>query len=129
MARLGQAEHTDLKTESVDRVMACLTIHHWHNLKTGFKELYRVLKKGGIMVIFTATPKQMNGYWLNHYFPNMLKDSMFQMPSFKYIQDALSYAGFSMVKNEAYSIKPNLEHLFLYAGKHYGKCASNLLMR
>jgi hypothetical protein len=43
-----------------------LTIHHWTDLKSGFSKLNKVLKPNGRIVIFTSTPKQMIGYWLNH---------------------------------------------------------------
>ena len=77
----GRAEHTGLPSNTVDGIMATLTLHHWQNLEQGFKEMNKVLKEQGNMVIFTATPKQMEGYWLNHYFPKMLCDSIHQMPS------------------------------------------------
>jgi ubiquinone/menaquinone biosynthesis C-methylase UbiE len=78
--RIGTAEKTNLIDNSVNGIIGSLTIHHWTDLKKGFSELYRVLKVDGRIVIFTSTPKQMEGYWLNHYFPRMLNDSIVQMP-------------------------------------------------
>jgi ubiquinone/menaquinone biosynthesis C-methylase UbiE len=74
--KLGHAQNTGLPSESINGIMASLTIHHWDNLETGFRELYRVLKPNGKLVVFTSTPKQMKGYWLNHYFPKMLEASI-----------------------------------------------------
>lgn len=117
--KMGKVENLPLDNESVDGIMASLTMHHWTDLEQGFRELYRVAKPDSNLVIFTATPKQMTGYWLNHYFPKMLKDSMAQMPSFEKVEQAISQAGFVIVETEKYNIRPDLADLFLYSGKHH----------
>jgi ubiquinone/menaquinone biosynthesis C-methylase UbiE len=115
--RTGTAEKTDLDSESIDGSIAVLTIHHWPNLNKGFAELYRVLKKNSRIVIFTSTPNQMKGYWLNHYFPKMLNDSIIQMPSFEKVKSAMDTTGFEIVSTEKYFVKPDLQDHFLYCGK------------
>jgi c-di-AMP phosphodiesterase-like protein len=60
----------------------------------------------------------MKGYWLNHYFPNMMKQSMEQMPSFLAVKKAMEKAGFIMIKKEKYFVQSDLEDAFLYIGKH-----------
>lgn len=70
-----------------------------------------------MIVLFTSTPEQMKGYWLNHYFPKMLQDSIIQMPSLAQISQALKQAGFSIQHTEIYNIRPDLEDKFLYCGK------------
>lgn len=116
--KVGTAERTNLTKNYVDGIIGTLTIHHWDDLNLGFKELYSVLKNNGKIVIFTSTPKQMKGYWLNHYFPKMLADSIRQMPALDNIKKAMIKAGFISVKTEYYSIEPTLEDKFLYCGKH-----------
>jgi ubiquinone/menaquinone biosynthesis C-methylase UbiE len=69
----GKAEALPLDSECVDGILASLTLHHWAILEKGFEELFRVAKPKSRLVIFTSTPEQMEGYWLNHYFPQMLK--------------------------------------------------------
>lgn len=98
--------------------LASLTIHHWKSLEKGFAEVYRVLETGGKFIIFTAFSEQMRGYWLNHYFPKMLKDSMDVMPSRQKVDSALNSAGFIIESVEKYFIQPDLRDLFLYSGKH-----------
>jgi len=115
--RIGNAEETGLPKNSIHGIIGTLTIHHWTNLFSGCSELYRILQEKGVLVLFTATPEQMKGYWLNHYFPKMLKDSIVQMPSFKQISEALRQAGFSIQYTEAYDIQPDIEDKFLYCGK------------
>lgn len=116
--RIGIAEKTGLASESVNGVITSLTIHHWADLEQGFKEMYRILKNEGNIVIFTTTPEQTKGYWLNHYFPKMIKDSVEQLPSYNRVKHLLLSAGFQLIRTDTYSVKPDLQDLFLYSGKH-----------
>ena len=116
--KLGTAENTDLPNNHVDGIIALLTIHHWTGLKNAFTELFRILKKDGKMVIFTSSPIQMKGYWLNHYFPKMMKASLIQMPSFDDIEIQATNVGFKIEVTKNYFVKPDLEDKFLYCGKH-----------
>ena len=71
--KIGSAEKTDLPQHSIDGIIGTLTIHHWTNLARAFSELNYILKPKGKIVIFTSTPQQMKGYWLNHYFPKNVR--------------------------------------------------------
>lgn len=115
--RVGTAEKTGLKSKSVDGVVGSLTIHHWADLEKGFGELQRILKPNGKIVIFTSTPEQMKGYWLNRYFPKMLEDSILQMPSLEKVSLAMKKSGIEVEATETYAVKPDLQDLFLYCGK------------
>ncbi len=115
--KIGSAENTGLPQNSVDGIMASLTIHHWVDLKKSFLELKRVLKPNGKIVIFTSTPEQMEGYWLKHYFPKMLADSINQMPTLKKVESAMKSVGIELYKTDEYFIKPDLQDQFLYCGK------------
>lgn len=114
----GTAEDMPVETECFDGGIATLTIHHWTDLHKAFMEIHRVLMPGARLVIFTATPQQMHGYWLNHYFPKMLSDSIKQMPSFETVSDAAMEAGFRVAGTEKYFIQDDLQDHFLYAGKN-----------
>lgn len=116
--RIGSAENTGLPQNVVDGIIASLTIHHWTNLKSGFSELNEVLKPNGRIVIFTSTPKQMKGYWLNHYFPKMLSDSIIQMPTLESVKTAIKNSGIELLGIDKYFIKPDLQDQFLYCRKH-----------
>lgn len=116
--RLGAVENLDLKQNSVDGVVAMLTIHHWEDLNKAFSEISRVLRSQAKLVIFTSTPKQMKEYWLNHYFPKMLEASIKQMPSLEDVERAMNINGLKVLKKEKYNVLPNLQDKFLYSGKH-----------
>jgi ubiquinone/menaquinone biosynthesis C-methylase UbiE len=115
--RLGTAENTGLEDRSVDGIIGSLTIHHWSSLTDAFTELSGILKSSSRIVIFTATPDQMKGYWLNHYFPKMLKASIDQMPTFERVKEAMEGAGIEVLNTEKYFVKPDLQDHFLYCGK------------
>jgi ubiquinone/menaquinone biosynthesis C-methylase UbiE len=114
----GAAEKLPLEDKLFDGIMGMLTIHHWTDLHSAFTELSRVLKGNGKIVLFTSTPEQMEGYWLNHYFPLMMKESLLQMPSLEKIRSAATAAGLEIADTEKYFIKDKLQDHFLYVGKN-----------
>ena len=116
--RIGAAESIALLDKTVDGIVGSLTLHHWTDLEKGFSELYRVLKPNGRIILFTATPEQMKGYWLNHYFPKMLSDSIVQMPSLESVKNAMLKSHFQILGIDNYFVQPDLQDKFLYCGKH-----------
>ncbi len=116
--RQGWSHDIPMASNYLNGAIATLTIHHWENLAASFKEIYRVMKSGGRLVIFTSCPTQMKGYWLNAYFPQMLKDSIIQMPAYEKVVDLLIKAGFEQIERKNYFVSPHLQDLFLYSGKH-----------
>jgi ubiquinone/menaquinone biosynthesis C-methylase UbiE len=113
----GSAERIPASDNFFEGGIATLTIHHWTDLQLAFDEVARVLKTNAKMVLFTADPQQMNRYWLNHYFPDMMTRSMAQMPELDSIEAAANEAGFKMIGTEKYFINDGLQDLFLYSGK------------
>jgi SAM-dependent methyltransferase len=95
-----------------------LAIHHFQDLQKIFKEINRILKVGSRLVIFTSSPEQMANYWLNEYFPKMMKKSIIQMPKIETVSEALENNGFHIVGYETFMIQPDLQDFFLYSGKY-----------
>ena len=110
-------EQTDFQSSYFDGAICSLAIHHFPNLPSAFKEVSRILKPTGKMVLFTATPEQMYSYWLNEYFPGMMKKSCEQMPSLASIASAVQPHGLTIDKTVPFFIEPELEDFFLYSGK------------
>lgn len=115
--RMGRADDTGLSDQSIDGVVCTLSIHHWPALEAGFMELARVMKPDGRLVLFTSSPSQIEGYWLCHYFPQMMKESSRQMPTIEDVTEALSRAALIVEKTEIYHVRPDLQDHFLYCGK------------
>ena len=74
--------------------------------------------RGGRFVVFTATAEQERGYWLNHYFPEMMARSSQIMPSLAKLQADLEAAGFRYLTYDPWEVPPDPVDLMLYAGKH-----------
>ena len=94
-----------------------LALRYFADLDAAIAELGRVVGAGPI-VLFTATPEQIRRYWLRAYFPETVERTAGQAYSIGRITEALHAAGFSNVRTEPYAVKPDLEDLFLYSGKH-----------
>lgn len=77
-----------------------------------------MLADNGKFILFTSTPEQMKGYWLNHYFPKMLEASIVQMPSLAAIQEAIGQTELEITDIEKYFVKDDLQDCFLYIGKN-----------
>lgn len=114
----GTAEQIPADDKTFDGIIATLTIHHWTDIKKAFAELNRVLADNGRIVLFTSTPEQMKGYWLNYYFPKMLYSSVVQMPSLDMLQKATDESKLKINRIEKYFIKDDLKDCFLYVGKN-----------
>lgn len=114
---LGDVEALPFSDGSFSGVTCILAIHHFGNLQHVFNEASRVMSRGRF-VIFTATSEQMEGYWLNEYFPKAMKQSIDQMPSKDELTEAFKNAGFDEIQLEPYEIKHDLQDYFLYSGKY-----------
>lgn len=70
----GTAEHLPLEDNSVDGIISTLAIHHFSDLNTAFKEMVRVVKTKGKIVIFAADPRLCpdSSCWLKDYFKPIL---------------------------------------------------------
>ncbi len=101
---------------SFSGAVSVCAIHHFSDLVVVFQEIFRVLRKGKL-VIFSGTADQMHHYWLNHYFPEAMAKSIQQMPNIDSITSALKCAGFSKVILESFFVTASLKDLFLYSGK------------
>lgn len=114
----GYAEEIPLPDNSIDGAVATLTLHHWSDHETAFKELARVLKPGARAVFFTFTPEQESGYWFNHFFPAMMQKGMQRSISLETMNDLATKAGLALVGTEKYFVQDDLQDLFGYSGKH-----------
>ena len=114
---LSDAAALPLADGSVDGVICTLAMHHFDDRLAALREMCRVLRRGRL-VVFTASREQMHGYWLNAYFPVAMARSIEQMPDTRQMADAMRAAGFQRVREEPYTIRPDLRDFFLYSGKH-----------
>lgn len=116
--KFGTAEQIPFQNEIFSGALATLTTHHWKDPLKGFAELNRVMKEHARLLVFTATPEQMEGYWLHHYFPEMMRKGTNQMYSLEKFQSIATATGFEITETEKYFVQKDLKDLFLHAGKY-----------
>lgn len=125
----GSAENIPFPDNTFDGAIALFTFHHWLDKQKSLHELNRVLKPGSHLVFLSFTPEQLEGYWLCHYFPEMMKTSMTIIPDLVGMEKILSEANFKIYQSEKYFIKDDLQDLFLYSGKHFPERYLNPVLR
>ena len=113
------AEQLPFEDHHFNGGMGNFTLHHWSNIQKGINEVYRVLKPGGRFIFFSFTPQQLYGYWLYHYFPEMIRISSEVIPNEKFMKEMFLNAGFKDIATEKYFVPEDLQDQFLYANKHH----------
>jgi ubiquinone/menaquinone biosynthesis C-methylase UbiE len=82
----GTAEAIPLEDNAVDVVLLFLTLHHWTDKLQGLKEVARVLRPGGVVLLRTQFGDRMPDLFWYRYFPNARQ------------VDAAMYLGFDEVR-------------------------------
>lgn len=111
------AENIPLPDAMFNGALATFTLHHWKDWVKGLTEVSRVLKPGARLIILSFTPLQMRGYWLNQYFPEMMKRSWELVPEIEGMEEILNKAGFNLAATEKYFVQDDLQDHFLYSNK------------
>ena len=114
---IGNAMALPFSGDVFSGAMCTLAIHHFAELLPVFQEAYRVLDRGRF-VILTATPVQMQSYWLNEYFPDAMLKSIEQMLALDLVTGALTQAGFTSIDTKGFDIRDDFQDFFLYSGKY-----------
>ncbi len=114
-----QADVTKLpfKEASFKGAICTMATHHMHDLEKSFLEAKRVLRSGANLILFTTTVKQMHGYWLWEYFPEVMERATSDFEKMGSQQELLEKVGFCAVSSTPYFVGKATEDLFLYAGK------------
>jgi ubiquinone/menaquinone biosynthesis C-methylase UbiE len=114
---LGDVTSLPYEDNTFSGATCILAIHHFNDLDGALREIFRVISHGRL-VIFTSDKKQMDGYWLNAYFPETMRRSTANMPGIDEVSLALEAVGFENLFTEKYDVRPDLQDWFMYCGKH-----------
>ncbi|MBL8710652.1 MAG: methyltransferase domain-containing protein [Rhodospirillaceae bacterium] len=114
----GQAEALPFADNSFAGIFCTMTLHHLNDFEAVFAEIARVLRPGGRFVAFTAFPEQAQQFWLNAYFPELMRRAAARMPGRERIEAAFGPAGLRLVDTEPFNVPENPVDFVLYCGKH-----------
>jgi len=68
---IGDACDIPLENESVDYVKIRFAFHHFSDKKKALREIFRVLKKGGMVSIYNLSHDYMHYSWVYKYYPQV----------------------------------------------------------
>jgi ubiquinone/menaquinone biosynthesis C-methylase UbiE len=116
----GLAESIPLKTNSAHGIISTLAIHHFNSVELAFKEMYRILKMKGRLVIFTADPaKVQKDSWLKEYFYPLFIQSRKHYPNTKLVLKLLERKFKTTVQVTPFLLPDNLKDGFFYSAWKY----------
>lgn len=113
----GSAEKLPLQDNSVDGVISTLAVHHFSDVGTSLKEMIRVVRPGGPIVLFVADPRLCpNDCWLVDYFHRIFTQSYEVYPELQHLVETLAELSGSQVQVEAFLLSPDMEDKFFMTG-------------
>ena len=62
--KYGFADDIPFQSETFDLILIYDSLHHWNNQVASLSEIYRVLKKGGQLMIAEIHPKRRAGHYI-----------------------------------------------------------------
>ncbi|XP_062576424.1 demethylmenaquinone methyltransferase-like [Saccostrea cucullata] len=105
--KTGVLPNIPFEDNSFDSVMMNMVLHHleihvnpdgksYSNIAKTMKEVYRVLKPRGVLIVTTLTPEQVEAYWFCHLVPGPLKQYAKKSPYHHQVKDMLTEAGLTL---------------------------------
>jgi ubiquinone/menaquinone biosynthesis C-methylase UbiE len=114
----GQAEALPFADGSFAGAFCTMTLHHLHDFESVFAEMARVLRPGARFVAFTAFPEQARQFWLNAYFPELMRRAAARMPSQEQIESAFGKSGLRLSELVPFDVPTDPVDFVLYCGRH-----------
>ena len=90
----GAVTHLPLKPDIFDGLFSIQVLHHVENKALFFSEAYRVLKNGSWMAVDSASHKQLETFWVYHYFSEGLNIDKARIPDTRQIVEFMQVTGF-----------------------------------
>jgi ubiquinone/menaquinone biosynthesis C-methylase UbiE len=96
----GEAEHLPLRDSATDFAWLSTVIHHFRDLRAAARELARVLRPSGVVLIRSSFPGRHRGISLfSRFFPAAGRIAM-SFPSLESTEDAFAAAGYRLRAHE-----------------------------
>jgi ubiquinone/menaquinone biosynthesis C-methylase UbiE len=114
----GQAEALPFADAAFAGAFCTMTLHHLTDVDAVFAEIARVLRPGGRFVAFTAFPEQAQQFWLNAYFPELMRRAAARMPGQAQIEAAFAKSGLRLAEIVPFDVPKDPVDFVLYCGRH-----------
>lgn len=86
-AIIGAAEALPFDDQSIDAVMAMVTIHHWNDIKKGLQEIKRVARQRAVVMTFDGDA--LDTFWNVAYFREVVEMERLRYPKMDWIIETL----------------------------------------
>ena len=96
----GSAYRLPLPDQAAALVVMVMVVHLLRQRVRAFAEARRVLRAGGRLSVWTFTPRHVEEFYLNAYFPSIALIDRPRFPSVKVLAGELRRAGFAEVRAE-----------------------------
>jgi ubiquinone/menaquinone biosynthesis C-methylase UbiE len=96
---IGDACQIPLPDDSIDYVKIRLALHHFPDKEKAIREVRRILKRHGVLSIFSISHDYMKYSWVCRYFPGVEEIDKARFPSSLEIFQLLEKNGFSVSAN------------------------------
>jgi len=113
----GVAEALPVDSRTADGVVCTLASHHFTDLAQSFREMSRVVKPGGSIVVFTADPRNcMADCWIADYFRAIVEDSCRTQPEVSVFAEQFRTATGRQPAVHAFPLPHDLKDRFFFSG-------------
>jgi ubiquinone/menaquinone biosynthesis C-methylase UbiE len=118
--RLGIAEELPFDDESFEAALTMIAVHHFNRARA-FREIRRVLVRGGRYLLTTPDPDAFAHAWMATLFPSYVAVEQARFPSFASLRTDLQGAGFADVRCSRHDVPRSFkrdEALAKLRGRH-----------
>ena len=103
----GSAEAIPLENNSVDGVIIILALHHFSDIPSAAREIYRICPDGPV-VIFTMDPRKSEQFWFDDYFPEIARHVLKVFPPIDEVAGVISGTGKWQTQVKNFPLPPDL---------------------
>lgn len=95
--RAGCAEHLPCEDASCDVAWLSMVVHHFTDLAQACRELHRVLRPGGLVLVRTSLPESLTTVRMYEFFPSALEHDRRRLPSLGKLVSTFASAGLRLI--------------------------------